>query len=416
MSISDIFCNNYDGHAHDILPSVSPIEVYFCMDEHARAAYLNELSVHIAKTDAGPLPPIFASFSDNPIADECPIPPLGVREGVAIPRMDEEWIGGCVLNIGDNVGIPVLFYHRDDVLNAFVPNAPLWLMYKQLGDARVLSKMERELYGTWGLKVVDARSIHADIPVNLRRESRERTVIRPLASVAYHMSIATSDAQLEEFRPFHFLDPSTRLKAGVVVFSSQQPLPPVQPLPAPTPLQFFTDGSFGYNSMLLLASSMVFPSEVRPSPLTSPPPNLQLPRWPFANVDCTKYESIFDLRPIYEPLVLHPTPSIPGVERDYLVLVHDTRSRGFRYALDANGASLDFDMVLRTLAYSPPQYILATDSVGLVFSFDKNNTPSGNRRRRCPTDEVYDRARGDSFYVAESSISIGDRLRAHARI
>ena len=27
---------------------------------------------------------------------------------MAIPRMDEEWIGGCVLNIGDNVGIPVI--------------------------------------------------------------------------------------------------------------------------------------------------------------------------------------------------------------------------------------------------------------------------------------------------------------------
>lgn len=390
MSFTSIIREYHEGQTGPVMPSID-YNTFDIQKKELSMRHLAELSVHVAKTTNEKLHPILASFSANVIVDESPVAcssTVHVRESGDGPLPNEPWIGGCMLEITEDTAIPVLFYRRDDVLHAYVPNAPLWYLYHQLSEASSsLSEMERAVYGSWSGDVLDARTRHAAFSDTKRLESRERRVVRPLASVAHHMCIAGTSDHGREFEYFVFaglVSPSVVSKAGNVVFDTK--LPTLNATPQDTP------AGFGSESMMLLASA--FRISVDRDKLINYPCDKEraLPRWPFEGMVFSRHE--------WKRLA---NTDSDHTAKGMMVLVHDIRSNAFRYAT-CDGKILDLDSLLHLLMYNPPRYIIAMNGTGGdVFSYNELVSKGVKRER----------ASDDGEGVSGGS-SLASRLRASA--
>ena len=353
-----------------------------------------------------------ASFSTTPVMDEASLyGTYHTHEDVELPSLSETWLGGCMLNIGNSTAIPALFYKRGGLLHAYIPNSPLWFFYKQLREsASSLSEMERAVYGPWAVDVLDARAQHASIElaesIDMNGvDHKIRTVTRPLASVAHHMCSVTSDIHLAAFRFYQFAPRASTigaLKAGHVVFSTG--------LPSECGTATVLYDNFGLDSMKLLINSFFHTQNQRVDmPINLPLVTIELPKWPFPGMISVSDKWIVNTY-TDSKIALDKTVPLSDGECDYIVLVHDTSTGAFRYALNSSLIKLDFHTVLQLLTRRPPRCIFATNSDGIILSFYTSMNTKGVKRLHMGDDFSSGRGTGDGR-GDDRSTSLADQLR-----
>ena len=119
----------------------------------------------------------------------------------------------------------------------------------------------------------------------------------------------------------------------------------------------------------------------------------------------------------FDPSATSVTPSIDlehGLTHfcasTYLILVHDISTTAFRYALDEDTSRLGLDELIRRLAHTQPQFIITTQSEGVILSVEecvqRNQTHYKRQRDVDQSEDVKSMVKSDTTST-QSSIRSG---------
>lgn len=374
-----------------------------CMDDVSRMTYLQNLVLHLWKSGQHPSYPVYTSFSDDPIGEETPAP-FGIRSHF---QLEGVCVGGCMLNIGKGMVAPVLLIANGDLLHAEVPHAPSTFFYKQVEQASSEpSEMERLVHGPSLSDVLDARSKVKDIDPSERMGCFERNVVRHLAPIAPYLAHPIGDAQRAELEyaikasKYDRAPRDRPLTPGYVVFNTTLAHTSQTSRTSQTdPCNLDEAKVVNLHGMHLLMEAML----QQDLPPLNPPhyESTSVVKWPAMKALLT------DALPTYtKRLVTHfgNTNLVDfekGLNRDigrHLVLVHDTSTGAFRYAIEygmePHRRELGLDDLARHLKctmYRPPCYIICVQSNGCILSVEEHANAHNKRPRDDPTQTPPDR-------------------------